>query len=316
MEYLVKQCPKCRGELHIPENLKTCICMFCGETFTLHSEAEGEEPDVSQQMMEEEYRNSLEGISRLIENLEQYLSNFTRNNYSSSFNHYVQIGSSVLQAAEQYAVRFIEYKDKVVEETAQALIDEIEKGIAGTSGGILHSAQNNQIYQSQFFLAVYTVPMISSLDYSISEPLAECIVEKWHNRYPKSEFKKASYDNLQSGFERKGFCFITSAVCETMNKGDDCNELTAFRNFRDTFMQQTKERQASVEEYYNIAPAIVASIDLLTDCKEKYKMLWKEYLQPCFNDLKEGNLEQCEKDYTRMVKDLKKEYHISSILGL
>lgn len=314
MEYVVKQCPKCKGELHIPENLKTCICMFCGETFELQSAQEVKESEVSLPINEDEYRNSLEGVSRLIKDKELYLSKFTKNNYSTSFQDYVQVGSSILLAAENYAVSSNNI-EKVVEEMSQAIIDVIGKDISETGGGILHSSQNNKIYQNQFFLAVYAVPMICSLNYSISDPLAELIVEKWRNKYPKSEFKKASFDNLQSGFERKGFCFITSAVCETMNKEDDCYELKAFRNFRDTFMQQTKERQASVEEYYKIAPAIVASIELCAEGKQKYKILWKEYLQPCLKDIKEGNLERCEKHYTRMVQELKKEYQIASILG-
>ncbi|MDF2944921.1 MAG: hypothetical protein K0S01_3779, partial [Herbinix sp.] len=137
--------------------------------------------------------------------------------------------------------------------------------------------------------------------------------EKWRQNFPDFAFHKARYEELQSGFERKGLCYITTAVCETMDKPDNCYELTTMRNFRDTYMQQTKERQALVEEYYRTAPAIVTFINIQPSCEEKYLSIWKKYLQPCLYDIEENNLEQCEKRYTGMVQDLKSEYNISFI---
>jgi len=310
MEYLVKYCPKCNGELHIPPNLKTCICMFCGKSFDLHDTDVVDIPKDTLQTIEADYQNALENISDLVNNFELLLPKFTKASYASSFEQYVQNSISILQPAERYYSLSVENMEKVTEETTQALIEVIDRTILETKGGIINSTKGKLIDQYRFFLTVYTIPMICYLKYSISEPLADRILEKWCKEYPEYAFNKGTYEILAGGFERKGFCFITTAVCETMDKADNCEELTAFRKFRDTHMQRTKERRALVEEYYQIAPVIVASIDMRPDCKKKYEYIWREYLQPCLEDIKENCLDQCEKHYISMVRDLKKEYYI------
>ena len=57
-----------------------------------------------------------------------------------------------------------------------------------------------------------------------------------------------------------GGCFLTTAVTERRGEADDGPALTALRGFRDGYMMRTAERRALVEEYYEIAPAIVAAI--------------------------------------------------------
>ena len=58
-----------------------------------------------------------------------------------------------------------------------------------------------------------------------------------------------------------GGCFLTEAVVGHRGiEADDGPTLTALRTFRDGYMQQTPERRALVERYYEIAPLIVAAI--------------------------------------------------------
>ena len=313
MEYTVKNCPKCNGELHIPPNLKTCICMFCGESFDPQNTDVADISEDSLQTKEADYRNALDYISGLVNNYVELLPKFTKANYAASFEQYVQSSITILQPAERYASLSEENIEKVAEEITGALIEFIDENIAEVKGGLIKSSKGKLIDQYRFFLTVYTIPMICYLKYSISEPLADRIIEKWRLEYPEYAFNKGSYEMLAGGFERKGFCFITTAVCETMEKTDNCNELTALRKFRDTHMQRTKKSRALVEEYYQIAPVIVAAIDLRPGCKEKYECIWREYLQPCLEDIKENRLDQCEKHYISMMWDLKKEYYIIKV---
>ncbi len=312
MEYSIKQCPKCNGELHIPIDLKTCICMFCGEAFDLKDVEKSSVSEVDLQVIEVDYRKVLEGISGLINNYAQLLPKFTKDYYCTNFEQYVQTSTQILQPAEHYAALTDGNVDKVADEISHAIVEAIENDLTGTKGGLISSSKNKIIDQYRFFLTVYTVPMILHLNYSFSEPLADCIIDKWRQRFPEFAFNKGSYENLQAGFERKGYCFITTAVCETLNKADNCDELTAFRKFRDTYMQQTKERQLSMETYYQIAPAIVASIDMRPNYKETYRYIWSEYLQPCLKDMEENRLDHCEKHYIKMVQELKNEFYIIS----
>ena len=57
-----------------------------------------------------------------------------------------------------------------------------------------------------------------------------------------------------------GGCFLTTAVSERRGEPDDGPTLTLLRDFRDGYMTRTPERRALVEEYYAIAPKLVAAI--------------------------------------------------------
>ena len=57
-----------------------------------------------------------------------------------------------------------------------------------------------------------------------------------------------------------GGCFLTEAVAGRGFEADDGPTLTALRSFRDGYMQETPQRRALVERYYEIAPRIVAAI--------------------------------------------------------
>ena len=57
-----------------------------------------------------------------------------------------------------------------------------------------------------------------------------------------------------------GGCFLTTAVTERRGEPDDGPTLTMLREFRDGYMTRTPERRALVEEYYAIAPKLVAAI--------------------------------------------------------
>ena len=57
-----------------------------------------------------------------------------------------------------------------------------------------------------------------------------------------------------------GGCFLTTAVVELRGEADGGPTLTALRAFRDGYMARTAERRALVDEYYAVAPTIVAAI--------------------------------------------------------
>jgi hypothetical protein len=310
MEYTVKSCPKCGRELHVPTDTKTCICMFCGETIDLQEKQKLEISQESLSGIEEQYRKALEGIAGFLENKEKYMENFTRNKYSKSFEQYVRIGITIFQPVQRYVSVLEDKRENAVQEVARAMVGAMKEELNKVKTGLLRESKDRVISEYGFFLAIYTVPMILHLKYDISEMLADRLVAEWCSQFPNHKIQKGTFEELQSGFKRKRFCFITTAVCEAMNKADDCYELTAFRNFRDTYMQMTTERQALVEEYYQIAPAIVTLISMEPDAEEKYQMLWQEYLQPCLQDIEKNCPADCEKRYIQMVEKLKKAYGI------
>ncbi|MDR1637698.1 MAG: leucine-rich repeat domain-containing protein [Treponema sp.] len=102
---------------------------------------------------------------------------------------------------------------------------------------------------------------------------------------------------------KKG-CFITTAVCGSLGKGDDCRELTAFRAFRDNWLAQQPGGPALIAEYYRAAPGIVAAIDRRPDREAVYRRIWDARLAPCLALIEAGDFEACRRSYTEMVREM------------
>lgn len=107
---------------------------------------------------------------------------------------------------------------------------------------------------------------------------------------------------------RGDLCFITTAVCGSFGKSDDCYELTAFRNFRDGWLRQQSDGEFLIAQYYQIAPTIVEHINLLPDAKEIYHCIWDKYLKSCLDCLKKAQYQRCKQIYIEMVESLEKTY--------
>ena len=76
--------------------------------------------------------------------------------------------------------------------------------------------------------------------------------------YGKCPYYKQSQPSL---------CFITSAVCESQGKSDDCYELTLMRSFRDNWLRKQKDGLSVIDDYYACAPHIVEEIDKRPESK-------------------------------------------------
>ena len=103
-------------------------------------------------------------------------------------------------------------------------------------------------------------------------------------------------------------CFVTTAVCGSFGKPDDCYELTTFRKFRDGWLAAQADGKSLIAEYYEIAPRIVSNINRLANAAQIYKKIWQEYLVPCLNFIRNGDNLACKNKYIEMVRELKKIY--------
>ena len=105
----------------------------------------------------------------------------------------------------------------------------------------------------------------------------------------------------------RGGCYITTATCQEYGKPDNCYELTAFRDFRDNWLQYQPDGKELIQRYYDTAPAIVDLINLQPDKAEIYKKLNDEYLSQCLYYIEEDEKEKCKKRYIDMMEYLYKE---------
>ena len=127
-----------------------------------------------------------------------------------------------------------------------------------------------------------------------------------HERYEADKKAQEYYDKAKNF--RGDACFVTTAVCYSFGKPDDCYELTTFRNFRDTWLAAQPDGKSLIAEYYAIAPRIVANINRLADAAQIYKSIWQKYLEPCLNFIRSGDNLSCKNKYVEMIHELKKIY--------
>lgn len=104
----------------------------------------------------------------------------------------------------------------------------------------------------------------------------------------------------------KGECFITTAVCEELNKPDDCYELQTLRNFRDNWLKKQAYGEALINEYYAIAPEIVKKINKKSNRTSVYRNINSAYIQKCICLIENGKMNECLECYKNMVDFLKK----------
>jgi len=108
----------------------------------------------------------------------------------------------------------------------------------------------------------------------------------------------------------KSMCFITTAVCETLGKGDDCHELMSMRSFRDNWLKKQAGGDAEIIEYYTYAPLIVTSINAVENAGESYADISENYIKPCVEATDKGDNNTCHKIYRVMIDSLRQKYVI------
>ena len=105
-------------------------------------------------------------------------------------------------------------------------------------------------------------------------------------------------------------CFITTATCMSLNKGDDCEELMAMRRYRDMSTVKNPLIAELVREYYRIAPVIVKRIDARPEKAQIYQQLWDKYISKTYACIKREDYDNATKLYVSMVADLSEEYGV------
>lgn len=129
-----------------------------------------------------------------------------------------------------------------------------------------------------------------------------CFYSFEHIKNHLAETEPVKQENSDEG------CYITTAVCNSFNKPDNCYELTMFRKFRDTYLKESDNGNELIQEYYNTAPQIVKAIDRLENSREIYIDIWNTYLKQCLDDMEHQMMESCKRLYIKMVYELKNRF--------
>lgn len=305
-DFLTGPCPHCGEMLEIPNHLSVFSCVYCGARLS-SADLGSTAPEISAAEAEAAaayYREHILSVITEHRGIERALS---RNAYEPAVNDYQdacgKIFSQLNTACKAEVITPREAADWFLDQLSVQWELDLKKKKPGMT-------RNNLMDGDKFMIAVFLVPMIRRMGLSCMETYCEALHEAWLERYPKAIWQIGDFDTINTSFRKKllGFCFITTAVCLETGKGDDCAQLTAFRNFRDVYLQNCSDGPALIEEYYRIGPRIVLEIEKSADPQKLYRSIAKEYLDPCYKDLQNGRPDRCKDRYVTMVRRLAKEY--------
>ena len=296
-------CKGCGRQIQVPRDLDEFSCVYCGKKLYLSEYVPRIAVDESDRELAEEH------LFDCIRCYSGYFKNFGRKSYESSFRSYRSEIEDTFLAMDRYITAQPERREELIEGFVDRFIDEWESW--HNRNGAKKKAVEKEMFDSKLVLAWYTVPALRSMEISCGEEFTELLREKFVERYPDNAFTIGSFTDINSGFRKRFLCFITTAVCESEGKPDDCEELTAFRGFRDGWLARTEEGRALTEEYYEIAPAIVQGMRYADDGPAVCAALRRDYLTPCYEALLAGDNELCKRRYVEMVQALKERYSLS-----
>lgn len=159
-------------------------------------------------------------------------------------------------------------------------------------------------------LVIYFFPAILNYNAKWSIPFCDLVKEKWNKTFTQMAISYGTYADIKGGFKTK-LCYITTAVCESLDLPVDCKELTLLKDYRDNILAYEDGGEEIIHEYYDIAPTIVKRINKESDRNVIYNTLYNDYISKCINDIEEKHYEACKEHYMQMINDLKEKYIVS-----
>lgn len=133
------------------------------------------------------------------------------------------------------------------------------------------------------------------------------------DKYYKGDDYSSSYEHVSTSSELciPDPCFITTAVCKSLNKPDDCEELTLLRNYREEILSKTLEGKILINEYYQIAPIIISYIEQEKESANIYYDIYSNCISPIYKLLLKKDYSTALLNYCELVKNLADKYNLT-----
>ena len=226
---------------------------------------------------------------------------FRKKHYASDMEEMLEKHSAFLQETIEQCEKSEEMRDFVVSCIPEYALSRLRE---------ISSKRKRELaaFDYNLNMVAYFLPLLGEMESEIKEEFIRDITESWNKQIPDAKIAFSSYENIKKGFRRSVFCYITTAVCRSLGRPDDCYELNTLRDYRDSYLLSTDEGREIVQEYYNIAPTIVKRIDKKPEADEIYENIWKTYLSPCITMIENGENEKCRDLYSSMVRKLEARY--------
>ena len=111
------------------------------------------------------------------------------------------------------------------------------------------------------------------------------------DKYYKPDHKSGGSRSGHGSSSGTDGCYLTSACVAAQDMPDDCEELQILRSFRDHYLAYLPGGMEEIEQYYAIAPRIVASINQRADAAFIWKCIYEDLIVPCARMIRGGENE-------------------------
>ena len=306
MEQITLTCPACGREIIVPAELETFSCVYCGAKHRLAELLTPRTPaDEADRACVEEH------LLDCIRDFPDWNRQFTRKKYEESYRKHLEAVTPTFEAMDRYVCAQPERREALLEAFADSFLEQWDSFHRSHPKARTKHARDRMEFTDKLTLAWYTMPAVRGLGLSISEDFPRVLRDKFNARYPNNRFELGTYEEINAGFRKHGFCFVTTAVCESEGRADDCDELTVFRAFRDGWLAQSAQGRALIEDYYETAPAVVAAMRYGDDEAARCAELRRDWLRPCYEALRRGDNARCAALYIDMMRSLQARYLLS-----
>lgn len=297
-------CPHCGKELDVPEELEEFSCLYCGERI---KRGKIERNEIAAGSYEEEREYLRKNLIKTVTDYTPYYKKITRTEFFTSFDTYESENGKVVEHLDTCAGLAPQGPEACIREICTELLDQIVEYLKKEKKWERKSKQEEAFFEIRVVLAIFLTPLVRKRKLENAEIFRTELNQQWLARWPKQNWTPGDYDELAKGYRNRKLCFITTATCRYDGKPDDCEELTAFRSFRDGWLTAHGGKQ-DIETYYEIAPAIVTMIDYCDRPAQCYEEIRERWLRPCMKAIRENREPDCRRIYTEMVRTLQKRY--------
>ncbi len=305
MEHIKGNCPHCAKPLEIPEGLEEFSCLYCGVRTSVAQMLACQ--SASQGQYEAELAYLKENLPLTVTRYPDHFRKMTRKDFVPAFEDYEAENAQIVNRLDTCARLNPKGREACMQEVCKEFLDELDAHLKAQPKWEKESKRQDMLFAVRVVLAIFLTPLVRKLRLETAEVFRAELNRQWLERWPTQKWTPGDYEVLEAGYRKRGLCFITSATCEYEKKADDCEELTAFRTFRDGWLSENGYHK-DIELYYEIAPAIVQCIDYCDDSEKCYAQIREKWLQPCYRALQEERNEDCRRAYTEMVRTLQAKY--------
>ncbi|MBR4169929.1 MAG: hypothetical protein IKR47_09390 [Lachnospiraceae bacterium] len=246
-----------------------------------------------------------EDFSAMLSDSADYMNRFKRDTYADAFSDYLEHNRPLLDAIEEEYIQTDQPAD-VIDRLTDAFVSSAKAEYDAQK----KSKRTNYLIDHNTMMVVYVLPALQEYTGTVSEALTKALTDKWNATFTQYQIKPGTFSEINGGFKRK-LCYVTTAVCLSIGKTEDCSEIRILKDYRDGFLAYESDGKKLIEEYYDIAPTIVNRINKEENASETYREIYRNYISPCIDLIGENRLQDCKDLYVQMMRTLQQQYIVS-----